>query len=437
MTVRRTNLSRRQPAEFGTIRERNGRFSAFFRRDGQTVRAPHVFTDRPSARAWLAGQERAIRGGAFVAPIAGLDTLEAFARNWLANRTDIAPKTRQNYENVLAKWILPRLGTRKLAAITPDIIQTWRATALRDAARDAAGEVAKRGAHPARQWAAARGIDVPATGRLPHAVLRAWEDAGAPLPTKRRRQGDGSRAIAESYRCLHAIFAAAERDDLILKNPCRIRGAGAVRAEERTPPTPAEVERLAAAMPNRLAALVTVAAWSGLRSGELRALRRADVTFTATGATLRVEHGVQELTGQPITLGRLKTRASRRVVAVPSFVAQVLREHMDAHTGPGLDALLFTTKDGRVVSRSNLGDIFRRASATAGLGQARFHFHDLRHAAASAAFLAGASVVAVQARLGHATPAMSLHYGHTTREADHDLAERLAVAFGPREVVAS
>lgn len=59
MTRRKTGLTRRNPADFGTIEERGGRYRAFFRVKGQTIRAPQTFPDRKSARAWLADQERA------------------------------------------------------------------------------------------------------------------------------------------------------------------------------------------------------------------------------------------------------------------------------------------------------------------------------------------------------------------------------------------
>jgi integrase len=51
--------------------------------------------------------------------------------------------------------------------------------------------------------------------------------------------------------------------------------------------------------------------------------------------------------------------------------------------------------------------------ATARVGLKGVTFHDLRHVAASALIAAGCSVKAVQAFLGHATAAETLHtYGH-------------------------
>lgn len=131
MTRRKTGIGRRNPSEFGTVEQRpNGRFRAYFRAEGVVHRAPSTFATRAEARAWLAKSEAALRGGTFIAPTAGAGTLAEFARAWLASRTDIAPKTRENYSRVLSRWILPTLGHLRLDQITPARVGAWRADAL-------------------------------------------------------------------------------------------------------------------------------------------------------------------------------------------------------------------------------------------------------------------------------------------------------------------
>ena len=238
MTARKTGLTRRQPAEFGTIRERNGKFQTFFRLDGATHRAPGMFRTRAAARAWLGEQERAVRAGTFdpggnsaPPPL----TVAEFARDWLASRTDLAPRTVDHYRGSLDRWILPRLGDAAIAAVTVADVRRWRTESLAAAAADAAGEQAVAGS-AARAWAQAQGLTVPRTGRLSRAVMEAWVAAGSPVPGKRRRPGDGSAAIATAYGHLRAIMAAAEREEVITRNPCRIPGAGASRARARNSP---------------------------------------------------------------------------------------------------------------------------------------------------------------------------------------------------------
>ena len=87
----------------------------------------------------------------------------------------------------------------------------------------------------------------------------------------------GADQAAKSYRLLRAILNTAVDDELIARNPCRIRGGGAEHADER-PMIDAElVFRLAHAITPGLRALVIVAGFAGLRTGELPrppALRR-------------------------------------------------------------------------------------------------------------------------------------------------------------------
>ncbi|WP_240809495.1 hypothetical protein [Microbispora catharanthi] len=87
--------------------------------------------------------------------------------------------------------------------------------------------------------------------------------------------GPGASTVAKACRLLRAILNTALEDDLIKKNPCRIKNAGVERPEERPVLTVAEVFTLAACVPPRFRALVLLATFGSLRWGELAALRRA------------------------------------------------------------------------------------------------------------------------------------------------------------------
>lgn len=58
-------------------------------------------------------------------------------------------------------------------------------------------------------------------------------------------RGVGASTNAKAYRLLRSIMATAVDDEVILRNPCRIRGAGSEVASERPILNPAEVARLA------------------------------------------------------------------------------------------------------------------------------------------------------------------------------------------------
>ncbi len=70
----------------------------------------------------------------------------------------------------------------------------------------------------------------------------------------------------------------AVRDGAIVKNPCQLAGAGTDRAKERPVASPAEVVALVEAITPRYRAAVLLAAWCGLRRGEVLGLRRDDVS---------------------------------------------------------------------------------------------------------------------------------------------------------------
>jgi integrase len=90
-----------------------------------------------------------------------------------------------------------------------------------------------------------------------------------------------------------------------------------------------EVERLVEATPVRWKAFVMLAAWGGLRFGEIAALRTDRVDFRR--GQVRVEETLSEVAGRLHT-GPTKTKA-KRSVALPSFVMDAIRAHLDPWPG--------------------------------------------------------------------------------------------------------
>lgn len=442
---RRKRDGRATPGAWGTVEQLpSGRWRAFYRADGHRFSAPHTFATKDDAHGWLA-MERADRTrGTWRDPRAGQVTLREFAEAWMESRPDLAPRTRDTYRRLLERWVLPSIGGRRgvelgrmlVAELTPSVVRSWYA-AVFATARDRASELLTRNAerreHPARAWARARGLPVASTGQLPQAVLAAWRAAGEPRGIERPVPAPldaGKTTAAQAYRLLHAMLATAVQDRLLLANPCQIPGAGVVHHRERTTASPAEVEQLAAHMPPDLAAAVLLAAWSGLRYGELFALARRHVDLEA--GTLRVERALLCVPGHPIEFGPTKTAKSRRVVHLPTFVLDTLAAHLEEHTDPAPDALVFTMRDGEPVSNVRLSFAFRRARAV--VGREELTWHDLRHTGATLAYKAGASLPEVQARLGHTTMRAASIYAHAADDSDRVLAARLDSIYGAREV---
>jgi integrase len=112
---------------------------------------------------------------------------------------------------------------------------------------------------------------------------------------------------AKAYRLLRAALNTAVDDELIRRNPCRIKGAGTERAAERPVATVAQVFQLADTVPARFRALILLAAFASLRYGELAAVRRRD--FDPRCRTLMVRATLVERQDGSLTFGPPKTDA--------------------------------------------------------------------------------------------------------------------------------
>lgn len=133
------STTRRTPSALGTVRQlKSGRWQAFHGHDGRTFTAPRTFATSAEANAWLATESADRTRGVWRDPEADRITLAAYAKDWLGSRPDLAPRTRDNYERHLRRWILPRigqiggsrgveLGTMDVADLTPAVIRAWYA----------------------------------------------------------------------------------------------------------------------------------------------------------------------------------------------------------------------------------------------------------------------------------------------------------------------
>jgi integrase len=183
---------------------------------------------------------------------------------------------------------------------------------------------------------------------------------------------------------------------------------------------------------DRLAALWTLAVYSGLRQGELLGLKWDDIDLDR--GTLTVRRILSRTRGgyaaDPI-FSEPKTARSRRTIALPTEAVQALRAHLvqqhverrAAGSAWADYGLVFTTQLGTSFhSRSVLRD-YKRALARAGL-DGRFRFHDLRHAHATLMLRAGVPMKVASERLGHSAIAITMDlYTHAIEAMDLEAAE--------------
>jgi integrase len=162
--------------------------------------------------------------------------------------------------------------------------------------------------------------------------------------------------------------------------------------------------------------LFTVAARTGMRRGEVLALRWHDIDFDRSTITIR--RSLAEV-GWDLQFTDVKTRTARRTINVSRQALDALRRHRDAaekaaaDSGDAFDAkgLVFAGPDGGPIHPEYVTRAFDRLVARHGMP--RIRFHDLRHTHATLLLRAGVPLKVVSERLGHASPGFTLNvYQH-------------------------
>lgn len=361
--------------QFGNVRKLpSGRFQARYTGpDGHMYAARRenggalTFQTRGDAQDWLSLRRSEILRNEWLppaAPKAAPVTVREYAEAWLGHR-DLEDRTRDHYAQLLRDHVYPTFGSLPVPAVTPAAVRTW------------------------------------------HAALS-------------KRTGPTARAHA--YALLRTIMNTAVADDLIPANPCRVRGAGQTRRVKKiVPATLAELATLTKAMPGKYQLLVLLAAWCGLRFGELAELRRSDVDVT--NGVIHVRRGVvRTSTGRKVK--DPKSDAGKRSVALPPHLLPVVKDHIRQHAAMGRDGLLFPAIHGEQLAPSTLYRVFYPARKKAGREDLRFH--DLRHTGAVLAASTGATLAELMARLGHSTPGAALRYQHAAQDRDRVIAVALS-----------
>jgi integrase len=334
--------------------------------DGIEYLADDTFRTQREADAYLASLRADIERGAWIDPDAGRVTLAVYSSQWLKERPNLRPRTRELYEGELRLHILPALGTVELNNLTTARVRGWHANLL--------------------------------------------------------NAGVGASTVAKCYRLLRAILGTAVEDTVIVKNPCVIKGAGIERPDERGVATVEQVFALADAIAAPFRAMVLTATFTGLRLGELRALSRRHLDLLH--GTVSVVAQLQELASGEIVIGPPKSDAGRRTVAIPVAIVPELEAHLGRWAAPGPDGLVFCGTHGQPLRRATFYKAWRSAIRSVGLPDLRFH--DLRHTGNTLAAATGASTKDLMARMGHASPRAALIYQHASRERDAAIAEALS-----------
>jgi integrase len=237
--------------------------------------------------------------------------------------------------------------------------------------------------------------------------------------------GPGTPVLrSHAYGLLRTILSSAVAEQLIPTNPCVLRGAGSAKtAHQARPATLTELATLTAHMPDRLQLAVLIAAWCGLRFGELIELRRSDIDLK--NRVIHVRRAAYRVPGNQVAIGKPKSDAGVRDVAIPPHLLPEIKKHLDSGFAQfGRDGLLFPGTKGAHLAPSALYRHFYPAREAAGRPDLRWH--DLRHTGATLAAATGASLAELMARLGHSTQSAAMRYQHAVRDRDQVIAEALS-----------
>jgi integrase len=239
----------------------------------------------------------------------------------------------------------------------------------------------------------------------------------------RMSAGSAPASVRLIHSVLHGALADAVRQRLVPRNVAEFARPPRLQHQEMIVLSPDEARALltaAAEANDRMEPLWTVALATGMRQGELLALRWRDINLEV--ASLSVQHTLIYHNTNNWRLAPPKTRASRRHIVLSNKAVTALRQQRTRQLEERLAAgplwsehdLVFTNEGGSPLANQRIGRLLNKALERAGLAHIRFH--DLRHTAATEMLRAGVDSRVVATVLGHRSMNMMRRYAHVAPE---------------------
>lgn len=366
-------MARRANGEGSIYKRRDGRWCATVSVDGGKRKSFYGRTRQEVARK-LAAALKARQDGL---PLpAERQTVAQFLSDWLESvRPSLRPRTHLRYEELIRLHAVPEVGRVGLSRLGPQHLERLYSNRLE------------------------AGLS-PATVRQLHAVLR--------------------RALGQAYKW-----------GLVARNVATLMTPPGIERREMAALTEEEARIfLDAAQEEPFEALYVLALTTGMRQGELLALRWRDTDLEMVSLHVR---GSLQRTAQGLQIVEPKTASSRRQVSLTTAALDALRRHRVVQAERRLQIgaawqdndLVFPNEIGRPLDSSNL----RRRSFLPLLGKAnlaRIRFHDLRHTAATLMLGRGVHPKVVAEMLGHSQISITLDlYSHVTPTMQRQATEAL------------
>lgn len=337
------------------------------------------------AEAELMRMTNEVATGAFVEPTRM--TLSTFLDRWLADSAAIrvSAKTFERYDEITRKHLIAALGPIRLVDLRPLHIQEYYAAALRSGRLDGKG-------------------------------------------------GLSAQTVLHHHRVLREALHQAVRWQLLARNPAdAVEPPKPSRREMQVLDETETAEVLAAIQDSRLRLAVFVAVTTGLRRGEVLALRWNDIDLAEQ--RIHVNRTVEQ-TKREIRVKEPKTAKGRRTVTIPPVLVKELKRYRAAQlklrlqVGPEFnkDGLLFYNERGTLWRPSALTRAFSRVMTR--LGGKYVRLHDLRHSHATQLLRHDIHPKIVQERLGHSSFKLTMDtYTHVIPSLQEHAADEVDAAL--------
>jgi integrase len=309
-------------------------------------------------------------------------TLKAYLENWLEQvyKPTVKLGSYRQYRSVVTVHLIPGLGHIPLQKLTPEKIQAFYAQKLND--------------------------------------------------------GKSPKMVQFIHAVLHQALENAVKWNLIPRNVAKLVTLPRVERYEAQTLTVEQVKRLLeVARGSRIEVMLLVALNTGIRRGELSALRWSDIDFE--NGLIFVRRTVTYVGGYGFVETEPKTKSSRRKIAVSEKLLEALRTHRENQVQARLKAgekwheqgLVFCNIHGGFLFPEVVLDELHMLLAKAGLPKLRFH--DLRHTMATILLESDVHPKKVQERLGHSSIKITMDtYSHVLPSMHQDVARKLDDILG-------
>jgi integrase len=250
-----------------------------------------------------------------------------------------------------------------------------------------------------------------------------------------QQEGLSAKSVSNIHGLLHKALDQAVRWGLVPRNVCDAVSLPKQARHEIQPLNEEQARRLlVSARGHSLEGMITLAVTTGMRSGELLALKWRDINLD--NRSLHIQRSMGYIPGKGYLEFETKTPKSRRKIVLPPFVCEALKQHRTRQLEARLIAgerwqdrdLVFCNMYGGYFDPAHLRQRFDKLLKEAGLPDVRFH--DLRHSTATILLSIGVPAKVVQEILGHGQISMTLDtYSHVLPDMQQQAMDKMHKLF--------